>query len=250
MAAVEHFLDTIETIGEGYGFPLFGARHLITLAVFLAFTAGSCILYGRADKAGRGKMRKLFAILLLADELFKHICLFAGGNFNWTYLPLHLCSINIFLIAVHAWRPNKTLDNYLYFICIPAAVAALLFPTWTSLPAANFMFLHSTSVHILLACYPVMLFFAGDIRPEMKALGRCVLLLVCMAVPIVAINLLLDTNFMFLMYAPSGNPLAWFAQHCGSHLIGFPVLLAAVCGVMDLPLLLRRMRSRAARRAG
>ena len=68
---MEHFLDTIETIGEGYGFPLFGARHLITLAVFLAFTAGSCILYGRADKAGRGKMRKLFAILLLADELFK-----------------------------------------------------------------------------------------------------------------------------------------------------------------------------------
>lgn len=63
---MEHFLDTIETIGEGYGFPLFGARHLITLAVFLAFTAGSCILYGRADKAGRGKMRKLFAILLLA----------------------------------------------------------------------------------------------------------------------------------------------------------------------------------------
>lgn len=112
------------------------------------------------------------------------------------------------------------------------------------------MFLHSTSVHILLACYPVMLFSAGDIRPEMKALGRCVLLLVCMAVPIVAVNLLLDTNFMFLMYAPSGNPLAWFAQHCGSHLIGFPVLLAAVCGVMDLPLLLRRMRSRAARRAG
>ncbi len=36
MAVVEHFLDTIETIGEGYGFPLFGARHLITLAVFLA----------------------------------------------------------------------------------------------------------------------------------------------------------------------------------------------------------------------
>lgn len=70
---VEHFLDTIETIGEGYGFPLFGARHLITLAVFLAFTAGSCILYGRADKAGRGKMRKLFAILLLADELFSSI---------------------------------------------------------------------------------------------------------------------------------------------------------------------------------
>ena len=29
-----------------------------------------------------------------------------------------------------------------------------------------------------------------------------------MAVPIYCVNLLLDTNFMFLMYAPDGNPLA------------------------------------------
>lgn len=241
---MEHFLDTIETIGVGYGFPLFGTRHLVSLALSAAFVVGSCIVYGRADAEKRGKMRRLFAVLLLADELFKHICLFAGGNFNWTYLPLHLCSINIFLIAVHAWRPSKTLDNFLYFICIPAAIAALLFPTWTSLPAMNFMFLHSTSVHVLLAAYPLMLFAAGDIRPELRELGRCMLLLAGMAVPIVGVNLLLDTNFMFLMYAPDGNPLAWFAAHCGSHLIGFPILLALVGGVMDIPLLLRRKAAR------
>ena len=245
---MEYFLDTIETIGEGHGFSLFGPRHLITLAVFAAFTVGSCVVYGRANAEKRGKMRKLFAVLLLADEIFKHVCLFLGGNFNWTYLPLQLCSINIFLIAVHAWRPNKTLDNFLYFICIPAATAALLFPTWTTLPAMNFMFLHSTSVHILLAAYPIMLYAAGDIHPELRELGRCLLLLAAMAVPIVLVNLLLDTNFMFLMYAPDGNPLKWFDVHCGSHLIGFPILLAAVCGVMDIPLLVRRKREHAARR--
>ena len=244
-----HFLDTIETIGEGYGFSLFGPRHLITLALFVAFTVGSCAVYGKADAEKRSKIRKLFAVLLLADELFKHVCLFAGGNFNWTYLPLHLCSINIFLIAVHAWRPSKTLDNFLYFICIPAAIAALLFPTWTSLPAMNFMFLHSTSVHILLAAYPIMLFSAGDIRPELRELGRCMLLLAGMAVPIVGVNLLLDTDFMFLMYAPEGNPLAWFAEHCGSRLVGFPVLLAVVAGMMDIPLLVQRRRKKKGVRA-
>ena len=245
---MEHFLDTIETIGEGCGFSLFGTRHLVTLAVFVLFTAASCVVYGRADGKRRTMLRRLFAALLLADELFKHVCLLVGGNFNWTYLPLHLCSINIFLITVHAWRPSKTLDNFLYFICIPAATAALLFPTWTSLPAANFMFLHSTSVHILLAAYPVMLFAAGDIRPEPRMIGRCVLMLAAMAAPIAVVNLLLDTNFMFLMYAPEGNPLAWFAAHCGSHLVGFPVLLAAVGAVMDIPLLVqRRWKKRGAR---
>ena len=244
-----HFLDTIETIKAGYGFSLFGPRHLITLALFAAFTAGSCAVYGRADAEKRGKMRKLFAVLLLADELFKHVCLLAGGNFNWTYLPLHLCSINIFLIAIHAWRPCRTLGNFLYFICIPAAAAALLFPTWTALPAMNFMFLHSTSVHMLLAAYPIMLFSAREIRPELRDLGRCMLLLAGMAVPLIGVNLLLDTNFMFLMNAPAGSPLAWFAAHCGSHLAGFPVLLAAAAGMMDIPLLVQRRRMKRGVRA-
>lgn len=150
---VEHFWDTVDTIGEGFGFSLFGARHLVTLALYIGFAALSCKLYKAADGKKRAQLRGLFAVLLLADEAFKQIGLQIGGNFSWDYLPLHLCSINIFLIALYAWKPSRLLDNFLYFICIPAATAALLFPTWTSLPAVNFMFWHSTSVHILLAAY-------------------------------------------------------------------------------------------------
>ena len=212
---MEHFWDTIETIVEGYGFSLFGARHLVTLALFVLTAVLCCRGYARADAERRAKMRRVFAILLLLDEAFKQIGLQIGGNFDASYLPLHLCSINIFLIAVHAWRRSEVLDNFLYYICIPAATAALLFPTWTSLPAMNFMFLHSTSVHILLAVYPMMLFAAGDIRPSAKGLGKSLLLLLVMAIPIYGVNLLLDTNYMFLMYAPDGNPLAWFQAAIG-----------------------------------
>ena len=174
---MEHFWDTVDTIGEDFGFSLFGARHLVTLALYIGFAALSCKLYKAADEKKRAQLRGLFAVLLLADEAFKQIGLQIGGNFNWDYLPLHLCLINIFLIALYAWKPSRLLDNFLYFICIPAATAALLFPTWTSLPAANFMFWHSTSVHILLAAYPIMLFSGGDIRPSVRYMGKCFLLL-------------------------------------------------------------------------
>lgn len=208
---VEHFWDTVDTIGEGFGFSLFGARHLVTLALYIGFAALSCKLYKEADGKKRAQLRGLFAVLLLADEAFKQIGLQIG-------------------------------DNFLYFICIPAATAALLFPTWTSLPAANFMFWHSTSVHILLAAYPIMLFSGGDIRPSVRYMGKCFLLLLAMAVPIYCVNLLLDTNFMFLMYAPDGNPLAWFRDHVGYHWIGFPVLLVAVFALMDVPILLKKRK--------
>ena len=123
---MEHFWDTVDTIGEGFGFSLFGARHLVTLALYIGFAALSCKLYKAADEKKRAQLRGLFAVLLLADEAFKQIGLQIGGNFNWDYLPLHLRSINIFLIALYAWKPSRLLDNFLYFICIPAATAALL----------------------------------------------------------------------------------------------------------------------------
>ena len=76
---VEHFWDTVDTIGEGFGFSLFGARHLVTLALYIGFAALS---YKAADEKKRAQLRGLFAVLLLADEAFKQIGLRIGGNFN------------------------------------------------------------------------------------------------------------------------------------------------------------------------
>lgn len=75
---VEHFWDTVDTIGEGFGFSLFGARHLVTLALYIGFAALSCKLYKAADEKKRAQLRGLFAVLLLADEAFKQIGRSAG----------------------------------------------------------------------------------------------------------------------------------------------------------------------------
>lgn len=171
--------------------------------------------------------------------------LIIGGRFCFDYLPFHLCSINIFLITIHAWWPSKILGGYLYTVGIPGAIAALLFPTWTRLPFMNFMHLHSFTVHILLALYPIVLGMTGELAPSFKKLPKYLLLLVAMAIPIYGLNLLLDTNFMFLMYAEEGNPLYLFEQIWGNHLYGFPVLILAVMIVMYLPMeIFRKIRKK------
>ena len=124
----------------------------------------------------------------------------------------------------------------LYTVGIPGAMAALLFPSWTRLPLGNFMHLHSFTVHILLAMYPITLGLSGELAPSLKKLPQYLLWLVGMAIPIYGINLLLDTNFMFLMYAEEGNPLYLFEQMWGNHLLGFPVLITAVLIVMYAPM--------------
>ena len=236
------FLHTSGTIPDGLGWSHYSATHLIWLAVAVVFVTTVTLLYRRAGDKQRSGIAKALALALIADELFKMVCLFLGGNYTPSYLPLHLCSINIIFIAIHAWRPSALLDNFLYTVCIPGAVAALLFPTWTKLPPTSFMHWHSFTVHILLIAYPVALTVGGTIRPHARYLPRCVAFLLALAVPIYGLNLLLDTNFMFLMRADDGNPLQIFESLLGSHLWGFPIIAGAVFLLMYLPLHLWRRR--------
>jgi len=237
---MQYFLDTVDTIEEGVGFGQFTFAHWIWFVIFLAVVIVCCHFYRKSDIPTRARWRKVVALLILGDEIFKMAMLTIGGNYLPDYLPLHLCSINIFVILYHAWHPNRVLDNFLYTVCVPAAIAALLFPSWSTLPVMNFMYFHSFTIHILLALYPIMLTAGGDIRPEVRDIPKCVLFLLVLAVPVSIINILLDTNFMFLMEAEPGNPLYWFGENWGSHLLGFPVLIAGVLVVMHLPIHIRR----------
>jgi len=236
---MNYWLDTVETIPEGVGFTGFSTSHLLWLFFGALFILCSALLYRTLAPKKRKIMRFLFAGLIVADELFKMIVLFTGGRYLASYLPLHLCSINIFVISYHVFRPNKTIDNFLYTVCIPGALAALLFPSWTRLPMANCMTIHSFTVHILLMAYPIMLLSGGDIKPELRLLPKSLLLLVGFGLVALIANLLLDTNFMFLMHADPGNPLYFFEQLFGSHLIGFPVLISAILLVMYAPIIVK-----------
>ena len=233
-----YFLDTTETVPSGVGFSLYDNTHLAWVVVFLIVVVANCYLYHSLNSAGRDKWRKIVAGLIVLDEIFKMVMLTIGGRYNLSYLPLHLCSINIFIIAVHVFKPNRTIGAFLYTVCIPGALAAILFPSWTSLPVGNFMHLHSFTVHILLALYPIVLAVNGELNLSVKVIPKCLLMLIGMAIPIYLLNLLMDTNFMFLMSADEGNPLYLFEQMWGNHLLGFPVIIIGILIVMYAPIVI------------
>ena len=235
---MKYFLDTVETIPTDVGFDLFGAVHFGWITAFLTIVLGSCLLYRKLSEKGRERWKKIVAILIVLDEIYKTVFLLIGNRNNVSYLPLHLCSINIFVVALHAWRPSRAVGAFLYTVCIPGAIAALLFPSWTSLPLGNFMHLHSFTIHILLAMYPLVLAVSGELKLSIRDIPKCLLILVGMAIPIYVINLLLNTNFMFLMRADEGNPLLIFEQMWGNHLLGYPVIITGVLIVMYTPVVI------------
>lgn len=230
------FFKTKDTIPEGMGFSTFGATHLIWLLALALFCAAAVIFYRKANAKTRKRARTVLGCIIVFQELLKNIVVMAVGEFSIGYLPFHLCGINILLIGFDLFKQTKTVRNFLYYFCIPGAMLALLFPNWTALPCVNFMHIHSFTIHAFLVLYPLLLVTSGEVKPNIKDMPKCILLLIGMAIPIYFINLACGTNFMFLMDPETGNPLSLFEQLLGSHLWGFPILLPIVMFIMYPPL--------------
>ena len=81
-------------------------------------------------------------------------------------------------------------------------------------------------------------------KREVRIMVGCLLLnlgiLAVLAAIAYGVNLVFDTNFMFLMYPIAGTPLVWFETHMGSHIWGFPILISAIIVVMYSGLYLYR----------
>lgn len=230
------FFQTATTITEGHGFSLFGPLHLLWLLGALALFVILFRAYRRWSATQRRRCMLIIAALLLLDELVKHVCSAATGRWEVQFLPLHLCSVNVFLCSLYAWKPSDRLAELLYCQCLPGAAAALLFPSWTSLPLLNFMHLHSFTIHILLVLAPLLI-LAGGFRPNWRRLPRCVAMIVLFCVPVYFLNKLLGTNFIFLNEPGTGNPLTLFATFWGNpgYLLGVPIILALLWPAMYLP---------------
>ena len=239
------FFVTSEHIPEGVGFQSFGLTHILWLLAGLLLCIAACIFFRKLSFDRQRRVLKVLGTYIFLQEMAKNLILVLLGEFSWGYLPFHLCGINILLIAFDTVKQTKTVRSFLYYFSIPGAMLALLFPNWTEMPFWNFFHLHSFTIHILLVLYPLLLVTTNQVSTELRSACKGVLLLVAMAIPVYFLNLLWDTNFMFLMEPDSGNPLEMFEKLLGSHLWGFPILLPVVIFVMYLPVfLLGRRRKR------
>ena len=250
---MQYFWETVESLKaakiKNVGFEHFDSTHMMWLVITLIVCSVFSILYIRADNKKRRTLRITLASIILVAEIIKLVGITATGSFTVKYLPLHLCSINIFIIAIHAFKPAKTLDNFLYLLGIPGAFLAMLIPTWTELPLANFMHIFSFGVHVFLLAYPIMVTVGGDIKPELRYVPKVLALLIFFAAVAWMVNnspagQAVRPNFMFLQSASDIVPLLFFKKRFGTHLLAFPVILAGVIVLFYAPPTVYRLVSK------
>lgn len=222
--------------GDYHAYPLFGPSHLAELAVAAVFILIVCLWYRRGSAHTRRKILVAVTVLMAVDEVIKYIAMLATGQWSWVYLPLHLCSINLFVCLFNTLFDFDWCKEELYALCIPGAALALLCPGWQSLPVWNLMHLHSQTVHVLLVLYPILL-LVGGFRPDVKRAPQALAFLFGTALPIYYLNKVLHTNFYFLN-EPYSNVITilftkWFGEE--RYIIGFLPAVALVMAIMYLP---------------
>lgn len=112
---MEDFWKSVQTIqaerGADYrAFSLFSATHWAELLGAAAVIFLCAVIYYRCREVTRHQILRAVFVLMLADEFMKQAVLLYTGQWNMTYLPLHLCSINIFVCwydAIHQSRWSK-----------------------------------------------------------------------------------------------------------------------------------------------
>ncbi|MCR4909015.1 MAG: YwaF family protein [Lachnospiraceae bacterium] len=214
---------------KGEGFELFGRAHLTVIVVIIIVTASAVKI---CTGSGRTRLLRATALLLPAVEILKIIFLIRQGSFGIGYLPLHLCSLSVFLYPLYVFlKPGKVknfLGDFSCLVLLPAALGAILFPDWTMYPLLSVLSLSSFIWHTLQVILPVCILFTGEARPGFKSVWKCILFLLVLAVPVYLFDRHFSCNYWFLL-SPVPGPLKLLYDS-----FGYSLYLPALAGTVSL----------------
>lgn len=238
---MEYFWKQQDDIPAGMGYPLFGLAHLLSVAVTLLAVVFILSAVIRLEEQKQKRFLKTLPIVMIVMEVFKDLFLVSVHRFGIGYLPLHICSIGIFVFLFREWLPWKwakeAFGEIAFIVIMPASVAALLFADWTTLyPVLNFMNMYSYIWHGMLILYPVLIKVRGDINPSIGNI-RYVLVFLCVIVPpIYVFDKIFGCNYFFVNWPVPNSPLEWLASFMGNpgYLLGYAGLTLVVILLMYL----------------
>lgn len=95
-------------------YPLYGTVHLMELAISLAFIVGVALWYRRSSARTRRRILVGVTALLLLDEAALLLGMALTSQWNWSYLPLHLCNINVFVCLYNTITDRNWCKEELY----------------------------------------------------------------------------------------------------------------------------------------
>ena len=171
-------------------------------------------------------MRRLMGVLLLLSMLVTTALLVVQGRWQEA-IPLHLCSVSALLAAVLSFKKSPAILDFLWYLGMPGAVLALIFPA----PASSVMQPLFTAgyvvTHAMIAAIPLTAFAMGE-EPRRGTAPTQLMALQALALTAFFVNRALGTDFLFLAAPPVRTPLE------GIYRLSYGAYIAFLQGMMAL----------------
>jgi hypothetical integral membrane protein (TIGR02206 family) len=188
----------------GASFQLFGTGHLIALG--LIFIVCLSFLYFRniwGDKE-RKRFRYILAVILFLNEIAWHTWAAYWGVWNiQTMLPLHMCSVVVWLTMYMLLTQSYQLYEVSYFLGIGGALQALLTPDITGYGFPHFRAFNTFLAHGLLVAVPVYMTLVEGYRPTWASFKRIFIWTNIYMMFVFFLNLVIGSNYLFIAYKPN-----------------------------------------------
>ena len=234
----EYFWKQYEDLPSGLGYMRFSAEHIVTLLI-LGVLLILAVRVLAAKESRRAASMKVLPWIMVGLEIFKDTFLACTGHFSVGYLPLHLCSLGVFVfIAASLAKTDRWRMIWSEIACVlivPASVAALIFPDWAHLyPVFNFMNLYGYVWHGMLLLYPTMMVKSGWSHLSVRHAHYVWIFMVGAAIPVYIFDRAADCNYMCVNWPPKGTPLEWIAGITGEsmYLLGYAAFAVRVIGLI------------------
>ena len=197
---MEYFFST--SANPEHPFVLFGLSHFL-LFVWVFLFGWVVVRAGmRADEKRRNQLRWFLVILFLIWEVEWQAWHLITDT--WTLqsnLPLHLCSIMVWVSIWGLMTRQRFIMALMYFFGIAGAIQAIITPD-ALYAFPHFRFLNTWFSHSLLVTAGFWVVFVEGYRPTLKDVRNCLIAIHVYAVPVYLINLATGSRYMYLGKKP------------------------------------------------
>lgn len=227
-------------------FQLFGTPHIVAMAATVAVPVALSLAVRRLDSERATRVVcVVFALVMLVNQVVYWVYRFVTegpGIFVREHLPLHVCGMTVLLSAATLlWRGRFTYE-LLYFWGLAGATNAVVTPELTE-GFPHYVFFQYFLSHGGIVAAAVFATWGLGMRPTFRSLIRAFVAMNVMAVAVAGVNLLLDSNYMYLCEAPvTASPFLLFSWPW--YVAWLEVLALVFFGLLFLPVYLLGRRGR------
>jgi hypothetical integral membrane protein (TIGR02206 family) len=228
----------------GPEFKFLGAAHLIAIGVLIALNVWLAS-FKNASEQTKTRIRWTLAIILWVNEIAWHVWNFAVGKWTiQTMLPLHLCSVLVWVGAFMLVTKNQFIYEFAYFLGIAGALQAVMTPDLGIYGFPHFRFFQTFISHGLIITSAIYMTVVEGFRPTWKSMLRVAVGINIYMVVIYFVNGAIGSNYLMINGRPATPSLLDLLPDWPVYIIYMEAIGLICCLLLYLPFIVKDARAK------